>query len=234
MKSYLDLVPISAKVHRKQNRMSIICIVLAVFLVTAIFGMADMFIRGQILQAQQENGNWHIGIHRLVGSQYTFSDERMGNSNTRGAYYCFGLFIYGFLVLIALITLFNIINSIAMSVVAKMKQYGVFRAIGLSNRQLAKMIIAEASTYAITGTICGSVLGIVCNKILFSKLITYKWGDAWSVPLVQLGIIIVVVAIAVILAVRNPIKKLENLYSGRQKEKLHYQIRGNRKDFLGT
>lgn len=96
-----------------------------------------------------------------------------------------------------------------MSVVAKMKQYGVFRAIGLSNRQLAKMIIAEASTYAITGTICGSVLGIVCNKILFSKLITYKWGDAWSVPLVQLCIIIVVVAIAVILAVRNPIKKLE-------------------------
>lgn len=59
MKNYLDLVPISAKVHRKQNRMSIICIVLAVFLVTAIFGMADMFIRGQILQAQQEKGNWH-------------------------------------------------------------------------------------------------------------------------------------------------------------------------------
>ena len=148
-------------------------------------------------------------IHRLVGSQYTFSDERMGNSNTRGAYYCFGLFIYGFLVLIALITLFNIINSIAMSVVAKKKQYGAFRAIGLSNKQLAKMIIAEASTYAITGTICGSILGIVCNKILFSKLVTYQWGDTWSVPLAELGIIIVVVAIAVILAVRNPIKNLE-------------------------
>lgn len=68
------------------------------------------------------------------------------------------------------------------------------------------MIIAEASTYAITGTICGSILGIVCNKILFSKLITYQWGDTWSVPLVEFGIIIVVVAIAVILAVRNPIK----------------------------
>ena len=148
-------------------------------------------------------------IHSLVGSQYTFSDVRMGNSNTRGAYYCFGLFIYGFLVLIALITLFNIINSIAMSVAAKMKQYGAFRAIGLSNRQLAKMIVAEASTYAITGIICGSVLGIVCNKILFSKLITYYWGDAWSVPLVELGIIIVVVAIAVILAVRNPIRKMK-------------------------
>ena len=148
-------------------------------------------------------------IHSLAGSQYTFSDERMDNSNTRGAYYCFGLFIYGFLVLIALITLCNIINSIAMSVAAKMKQYGAFRAIGLSNRQLAKMIVAEASTYAVTGIICGSVLGIICNKILFSKLITYHWGDAWSVPLVELGIIIIVVAIAVILAVSNPIRKMK-------------------------
>lgn len=62
MKSYLDLVPISAKVHRKQNRMSIICIVLAVFLVTAIFGMADMFIRGQILPGtagKRKLAYWH-------------------------------------------------------------------------------------------------------------------------------------------------------------------------------
>ena len=52
MKHYLDIVPISAKVHRKQNRMSICCIVLAVFLVTTIFGMADMFIRSQISKTQ--------------------------------------------------------------------------------------------------------------------------------------------------------------------------------------
>ena len=60
MKHYLDLVPISAKVHRKQSRMSIFCIVLAVFLVTTIFGMADMFVRSQIMKTQAETGNWHI------------------------------------------------------------------------------------------------------------------------------------------------------------------------------
>lgn len=65
MKHYLDLVPISAKIHKKQSRMSIFCIVLAVFLVTTIFGMADMFIRSQILQAQQESGNWHIAIKNI-------------------------------------------------------------------------------------------------------------------------------------------------------------------------
>ncbi len=42
MKHYLDLIQISAKQHKKQNRMTRLCIVLAVFLVTVIFGMADM------------------------------------------------------------------------------------------------------------------------------------------------------------------------------------------------
>lgn len=72
MKHYLDLVPISAKIHKKQSRMSIFCIVLAVFLVTTIFGMADMFIRSQILQAQQESGNWHIAIKNISNPYHLF------------------------------------------------------------------------------------------------------------------------------------------------------------------
>ena len=62
MKSYLSLIPISAKVHRRQNRMTIICIILAVFLVTAIFSMAEMELRSQQIRAIINYGNWHIGI----------------------------------------------------------------------------------------------------------------------------------------------------------------------------
>ena len=47
MKSYLSLIPISAKVRRRQNRMTILCIVIAVFLVSAIFSVADMMLRTQ-------------------------------------------------------------------------------------------------------------------------------------------------------------------------------------------
>lgn len=42
MKSYLSLIPLSAKVRKRKNRMTLLCIVFAVFLVTSIFGMADM------------------------------------------------------------------------------------------------------------------------------------------------------------------------------------------------
>ncbi|MDE6947904.1 MAG: FtsX-like permease family protein [Anaeroplasmataceae bacterium] len=150
-------------------------------------------------------------IHQMVDSTFTFSDERMGNSSTMGTYYCFWLFVYGFLVLIALITVFNIVNSIAMSVSSRLKQYGVFRAIGLSTGQLRKMIVAEAFTYTIIGGIVGTVLGMFSNKVLFKMLISYKWGDTWTIPLTELGIILLIVVLSALLAVYGPIKRIHNM-----------------------
>ena len=62
LKHYLDLIQISAKQHKKQNRMTRLCIVLAVFLVTVIFGMADMEMRAQRIQARKTDGSWHAAF----------------------------------------------------------------------------------------------------------------------------------------------------------------------------
>lgn len=150
-------------------------------------------------------------IHKAVGTKHTFSDSRLGNRSAVGTFYSFGLFIYGFLCVIALITIFNIVNSIAMSVSARMKQYGAFRAIGLSDGQLTRMIVAEACTYAVVGFICGGALGIMLNKILFQKMVTFHWGVAWSVPLVELGLVMVIIVVSVILAVRGPVKRIKKM-----------------------
>ncbi len=62
MKHYLDLAGLSAKRHRRQNRMTRLCIALAVFLVTVIFGMADMEMRSQLMQAKKTDGSWHAAF----------------------------------------------------------------------------------------------------------------------------------------------------------------------------
>ena len=163
----------------------------------------------------QLSNNWTEAdvdeIHELAGTEVTFSDKRLGNRSVIGSYYSFGLFIYGFMALIALITIFNIVNSLAMSVSSRMKQYGAFRAIGLSNRQLIKMIIAEASTYAIAGSICGSILGLILNKLLYARLVTFHWGEQWNIPFVEIAIIIAIVLLSVALAVRGPLKRIREM-----------------------
>lgn len=150
-------------------------------------------------------------IKNLAGDGLSFSDKRLSNSSTSGTYYSFALFIYGFLTIIALIAVFNIVNSVAMSVAARMRQYGVFRAIGLSSRQLNRMIFAEAVTYVVTGCILGSIIGLTLNKFLFERLISFRWGDTWQIPVVSLGLILAIVAAAVVLAVQGPAKRIKNM-----------------------
>ena len=65
MKHFLELIPLSAKAHRRQHRMTLFCIALAVFLVTSIFSMADMELRSQKIKALQDYGNWHIMLKHI-------------------------------------------------------------------------------------------------------------------------------------------------------------------------
>ena len=56
MKSYLSLIPISARVRRRQNRLTRLCIVFAVFMVTAIFSMAEMGARMEQTRLYEKHG----------------------------------------------------------------------------------------------------------------------------------------------------------------------------------
>lgn len=62
MRSYLSLIPISARVRRKQSRMTLLCIALSVFLVTAIFSMTEALIRMETANSVDVAGNWHIWL----------------------------------------------------------------------------------------------------------------------------------------------------------------------------
>lgn len=145
-------------------------------------------------------------IRAQAPADAVFADDRLSNASARGTYYCFELFIYGFLVIIALITIFNVINSIAMSVSARMRQYGVYRALGLSERQLGRMLASEAAAYTVLGGVLGTLFGLVCHYLLFTSLITEIWGTAWTLPWQALLFILTVMAATCIVAVRRPLR----------------------------
>ena len=56
MKSYLDLIPLSAKAHKRENRLTILCITISVFLVTAIFSMTEMMVRQETDRLIRKHG----------------------------------------------------------------------------------------------------------------------------------------------------------------------------------
>lgn len=150
-------------------------------------------------------------IEALTGSGVAFVDNRSDNQEARSFYNAFRFFVYSFLFVIAAITIFNIINTISMSVAAKIKHYGIMRAIGMSERQMVKMIRSEAMVYAISGSVIGCVLGLPLHMVIYLSMITTVWGVPWAIPYAALGIIIAIVLLTTFLSVLGPSKKIKSM-----------------------
>lgn len=139
------------------------------------------------------------------------SDNRESNSETSGSYWVFRIAAYGFLAIISLITVLNIMNSISMSVSARIKQYGVMRAVGMGNQQVTKMITAEATTYAACGTVTGIAFGLLFHYLIYVKIIITHFGGGWNIPFSTIGIIILLVMFSCIIAVHGPAKRMQSM-----------------------
>ena len=141
---------------------------------------------------------------------YTMNDKR--DERTSGTYFAFVACVYAFLGIITLVTVMNIMNSISMSVSARIKQYGSMRAVGMDGRQLSKMILAEAFTYAFWGCIIGCAIGLPFSKMMYDFLITNQFPYAsWSLPVGSLAVIVLFVIAAAVLAAYSPAKRIRTI-----------------------
>lgn len=141
---------------------------------------------------------------------YTMNDKR--DQRTSGTYFAFVACVYAFLGIITLVTVLNIVNSIAMSVSARIKQYGAMRAVGLDGHQISKMILAEAFTYAFWGCVIGCMIGLPLSKILYDFLIINHFPYAvWNLPIGALAIIVLFVIAAAVLAAYSPAKRIQTI-----------------------
>lgn len=150
-------------------------------------------------------------IRSIAGETYRFSDSRKNNRETRAVYFSFALFVYGFLAVVALIAVFNIINSMAMSVSARMRQYGAMRAVGISVRQLQSMVAAETLVYLAGGLAEGLVLGLPLHYYLYRWAITARWGDAWRAPVIECLVIMTVMILAAAAAMTGPVRRIREM-----------------------
>lgn len=149
-------------------------------------------------------------IGDLLDENCFLSDQR--SQRTFGTYIAFVSCAYGFLAIIALVTVLNIMNSISMSVSARSRQYGAMRAVGMDGVQVTKMIAAEAVTYALTGLVIGCAAGLAIGKLLFNILIRGHFAYAvWTIPVLRLMIVLIFVLTATFAAIYAPSKRMRNM-----------------------
>jgi putative ABC transport system permease protein len=120
-------------------------------------------------------------------------DTRDGWAKTRSAGFTqiLNLF-YVLLGLSVIVSLFGMVNTLALSVFERTRELGMLRAVGMTTRQARRMVRHESIVVALIGAALGIPLGIGLEVAVGSAL--SKWGFSITVPASVILFVLIAVA----------------------------------------
>jgi len=116
---------------------------------------------------------------------------------------------YVLLGLAVIVSLFGLVNTLALSIYERTRELGMVRAIGMSRRQVRTTVRYESVITALIGAVLGLVLGV-----LFSIAMTPTLADQGlkiAIPFVTLILLTLLAAIAGVLAAIGPARRASRL-----------------------
>jgi putative ABC transport system permease protein len=117
--------------------------------------------------------------------------------------------VYALLSLAIIVSLFGIANTLALSIHERTRELGMLRAVGMSRRQVRRLIRYESVITALIGAVLGMVLGLIFAALLSVPL--ESEGFVLSYPVGQLVFILIVAALAGVAAAIAPARRAARL-----------------------
>jgi putative ABC transport system permease protein len=111
--------------------------------------------------------------------------------------------VYGLLGLAIVVAVLGVVNTLALSVVERTREIGLLRAIGLSRRQLRRMVRLESVVIAVFGALLGTGLGLAWG-VTSRKVLATQGLDTLTVPTGTIVAILVASAVVGLLAALLP------------------------------
>ncbi|MFH8410767.1 ABC transporter permease [Streptomyces sp. NPDC018019] len=118
--------------------------------------------------------------------------------------------LYGLLGLAIVIAVLGVVNTLALAVVERTREIGLLRAVGLSRKQLRRMIRLESVVIALFGAILGLGLGLVWGAAT-QRVLALEGLTAFAVPWSTVAAVVVGSVVVGLLAALLPALRASRL-----------------------
>ncbi|MGX5629714.1 ABC transporter permease [Bacillus thuringiensis] len=149
-------------------------------------------------------------IENTIGKSYsiTIVNNYQENKTKKEKKLTLQVLAYGFITVISLISSVNILNTITISIMTRRKELAALKSIGMSQKDLKKMITYEALIYGFSGSLQGIFFGCILSYIIYLA-ISDMLKMTWTIPYEACIITFVSALIISYLSVLNPLKKIQ-------------------------
>jgi putative ABC transport system permease protein len=153
------------------------------------------------------------GVEALVARDYPSVDVD-DQEQTKQAYVMqvdqiFAI-VYVLLILSVFISAFGIVNTLGLSIYERIRELGLLRAVGMSKRQVKRMVRVEAVIIAVLGALLGLVVGILFGWAL-QRALSDVGIDQLAIPVVQLVLMLIVAALIGVVAAILPARRASRI-----------------------
>ncbi|MBY2477099.1 ABC transporter permease [Clostridioides difficile] len=154
-------------------------------------------------------------------NNFNFHDESAGGEEEKQNLKVVKIFVYGFIVVISLVSVTNILNTVSTSINLRKRELAIIQSIGVTSNGFRKMIYLESFIYGILSLIFGIPIGIGMTLVM-NKLISGVIEFSPVIPWAAIAICIVSVFIITFIAAYIPMSKLnkENIIDNIRRESI--------------
>lgn len=131
------------------------------------------------------------------------------------------IFVYGFVVVISLVSVTNIINTISTNINLRKREFAVIKSIGVTPSGFNKIIYLESFLYGILSLLYGVPIGIALN-VLMCKIVGNMISFDVMIPYKSIFISVVGIFVITFIASYIPMKKInkENIMDNIRQESI--------------
>lgn len=132
------------------------------------------------------------------------------NRMTKAAILMVEILLFGFVIVVSLIGCVNIINTLTTNLILRRREFAALKCIGLTQKELKKIITLEGMLYGIVGSIYGSIIGTLFSYVIYRNLNGAR-EQSYSLPIESIAIAVIGTMLIGYISIQAPLRRMKRV-----------------------